>query len=330
MGVRLPKTLRVDPELARVAVGLGCAAGFRLWTIARHLTRMADGSSKVSKHALKQALRHYRIVYTRQHLNRLMRSGEGIFWNSNRHTLYIRSGSHVARCLTQQALDSCPDLLLNKPGVQDVLLSPCGTLEGWQAMIYAGWLTHRDNPTISRETLQKLFNRTPETLRRWEAIHLDNNLIVRTNFAQCASVETALNIMPERLNTYVANTPTGEQLRLIWQLPNSYTVKTIKTHRHRGQSKTVRKAVNQQLQHPANLWRGGSLVCKLYFDRPKLAQHHLAEHGGFIYLWRGENRHQHGIFEVTDNGWSETNSNERASFWHERVIKAMGDFYLTG
>lgn len=153
MGTKLPKSLRVDPELARVALGLHQASQFRLWIVARHLTRIADGSSKVAKSDLKQAFATYKIKYTRQHLNKLLRDGNGIFWNAGRHHLYLRSGQYVARHLTRQALDSHPDLLLNKLGVNDVYLSPKGSLEQWQAMIYAGWICHRENLVISRVVL---------------------------------------------------------------------------------------------------------------------------------------------------------------------------------
>lgn len=325
MGLKLPKTLRVDPELARLSIGLHVASRFRLWTIARQLTRMGAGSGKVTRRDLKSALRFYKIAYTRQHINKLMRTGEGIFWNSNRNVLYIRSGRTVATCLTQQALEMCPDLLLNKPGVQDVLLSPAGSLERWEAMIYAGWLTHRNNPTISRDTLQRLFNRSAETLHRWETEHLEKHLHIRANYAQCAFYDTAAKVQPERLDCYVAITDQGCTLRLIWQLPNTYLVKGIKTHRHKGQSKTVRQAVNFQLYQPANLRRGGSLVYKLYFDRARRLQDHLKTYEGVYYLWRGENRHQHGIFEATETGWSETTATERASFQHERYLKAVGE-----
>lgn len=330
MGAKLPKTLRVDPELARLSIGLHVASQFRLWTIARQLTRSADGSSKVHKRDLKSALRHYKIAYTRQHLNKLMRAGEGIFWNVSRKRLYIRSGTHVATCLTQQALETYPDLLQNKPGVTDVLLSPAGSLERWEAMIYAGWLKHRNNPTISREVLQLLFNRTADTLHRWETEHLEKHLHIRSNYAQCAFYDTAAKVQPARLNSYIAQTRAGNALRLIWQLPNTYLVKGIKTHPHKGQSKTVRKAVNHQLYQPANLWRGGSPAYKLYFDSPRRLQDHLKTVEGVYYLWRGENRHQHGIFEATENGWSETHPNERVSFHRERQLKAAGQVRMMG
>lgn len=315
-------TLRVDPELARIAVGLNLASQFRLWVVARHLTRIDDGSSKVSKRDLKATLSDYHITYTRQYFNSLIRAGEGVFWNIDRDTLYIRSGQFVAKQLTQQALEQSPDLLLNKAGVQEVLLSPSGSLEQWQATIYAGWLAHREDPTISRVALEKLFNRSADTLREWERTCLKPHLKIRSNYAQCAFTQTWEKVQPDPTFTYIARTQNGEQARFIWQLPNTYITKGIKIHQHRGQSKKVRQAVNKQLQQPANHWRGGSPVCKLYFDSAKMLRSHLKKHDGIYYLWRGKNRHQHGIYEATETGWAETSAKERASFRHERAIKA--------
>lgn len=329
MATKFAATLRVDPELARISIGLNLASPFRLWVIARHLTRLGNGSGKVSKSEFKSTLRQYNISYTRQHLNRLLRAGEGIFWNSNPHELYARSGQYVAKHLTQQALDEHRDLLLNKAGVTEVLLSPCGSLEQWEATIYAGWLNHRNNPTISRLVLSKLFNRSDDTLRRWESERLKGTLTIRKNYAQCASTRTWEKVQPQTTVAYVAKTRSGEQMRLMWQLPNTYKIKGIKTHRHNGQSKKVRKSVNQQLKQPANLWRGGSRALKLYHNSPKNLQDYLKVHDGVFYLWRGENRHTHGIFEATETGWSETTAKERVSFSQERAVKAAGKIRIS-
>jgi hypothetical protein len=49
-------------------------------------------------------------------------------------------------------------------------------------------MASRNNPTISRERLSALFNRTDEPLRQWEARRTEQ-LKVRTNYAQCADPE---------------------------------------------------------------------------------------------------------------------------------------------
>jgi hypothetical protein len=317
-----PPTIRTDPELARISIGLNLASQFRLWVIARHLNRDENGSSKLAKKQLKATLKGFGINYTRQHLRRLVKAGIGLFWNEDRHFLYLRSWQHVARELTQIAIEENQKLLSNKAGVKEVLLSPTGSLEQWEATIYAGWMYHREYPIIARETLEGLFNRTPETLRRWEQTRLQKTLTIQKNYAQCAFVDTMDKINPERLNSYVAKTNEGLKLRLIWQMPNTYKTKGIKEHQHKGQSKKVRRAVNEQLQQPANKRRGGSPVTKLYYNSSKSLKSFFKEHDGVYYLWRGRNRHKHGIYEATQTGVWETQVNERVQFGTERRIKA--------
>ena len=324
MGRTTSPTIRVDPELARISIGLHLASEFRLWLIARALNRQSGGSGKVSKAEFKAVLAEFGIVYSRQHLRRLLNIGKHLFWDENKTCLYLRSSQHVARQLTQLAITESPDLLENRAGVTDVLLSPAGDLEQWEATIYAGWLYHRNNPTISRLVLAKLFNRTADTLRYWESKRLVNTVSVRNNYAQCDSAEVWEKFRPETTLSYVARTKDGEKARFLWQISNTYSVKGIKEYRHQGQAKKVRKAVNQQIQQPANSWRGGSPVCILYFDSPKRLRHHLKRYEGVYYLWRGENRHSHGIFEATATGWSETHAKERVSFSQEREAWAQG------
>ena len=247
-----------------------------------------------------------------------------LFWNEDRHTLYLRSWKYVACKLTQIAIEENPNLLSNKAGVKEVPLSPIGSLEQWEATLYAGWMYYRDDPIIARETLEGLFNRTPETLRRWEQTRLQKTLTIQKNYAQCAFIDTMNKMNPERSNSYIAKTNDGLKLRLIWQMPNTYKTTGIKAHQHRGQSKRVRKAVNEQLQQPANKRRGGLPVAKLYFDSAKSLKSFLKQHEGAYYLWRGRNRHQHGIYEATETGVWETQVHERIQFGTERRIRTEG------
>ena len=322
-------TIRVDPELARISIGLNLASQFRLWAIARHLNREKDGSGKVTKTQFKATLKDFGIHYTRQHLRRLIKSGLNLFWNEDRHNLYLRSWKYVACELTQIAIDTNRKLLSNKAGVKEVLLSPLGSLEQWEATLYAGWIYHRDYPIIARDTLEALFNRSPESLRRWEQTRLQKTITIQKNYAQCAFMDTVDKINPERLNSYVAKTSEGLKLRLIWQLPNTYKTKGIKEHHYKGQSKRVRKAVNEQLQQPANKRRGGLPVAKLYFDSAKSLKSLLEKQAGAFYLWRGSNRHQHGIYEATETGIWETQVNERVQFGTERRIKAEHSLHMS-
>ena len=185
--------IRTEPELGRICVGGYKGSEFRLWTVARHITRQADGSGRVSKRRLRAILGQFGVSYTRQHLNRLLKAGDGVFWNLSKRSLHLRT----PRIITAKLIAQFPKLAAtNRPGVRDVYLSPAGSLEQWEAMIYIGWMTHREAPTISREELERLFNRDQNTLRRWEQSRLSGLIDVRTNYAQADPKKIAFTPPP--------------------------------------------------------------------------------------------------------------------------------------
>src|SRR5690606_28703485 len=175
--------------------------------------------------ALFAALEAYGIHYTATHRYRLLRAGDGLFWNLSKKHLYLRNPGYVAVKLAEAA----PVLFsTNRPGVRDVYLSPTGSLENWEGMIYAGWMAHRENPTIARETLERLFGRSHDTLQRWEKQRLEHILIVRANYCQCPDADAFFYHIPEHSQTYVAQVTFQGQptqvTRLYWRMPNTYQV----------------------------------------------------------------------------------------------------------
>ena len=147
----VPPEIRVEPEIGRAAIHLNKAAEYRVYVIAREITRSGDGSGRTTKKAVKKWLRAYGVEYSREHFSRLLRAGEGLFWNRSYQHLYIRNPAHVAAYMAK--ID--PSVFeTNRPGTRDMYLPPTGTHEQWEAMLYVGWLAHRENPTIARETLE--------------------------------------------------------------------------------------------------------------------------------------------------------------------------------
>ena len=310
-----PAEIRVEPELGRAAVALKLAALYRLYVIAREMTRRGDGSGRAPKRALKKQLARYGVRYSREHLSRLLRAGEGLFWNRSSRTLYLFNPARVAAAMVK--IDPLV-FVTNRPGTRDMYLSPSGTLEQWEATLYAAWLAHRGNPTIARETLEQLFGRSADTLRLWEERHLSGQLRVRTNYTQCPhpNLETAryLDHIPEHSQAYRGYVrfqgQWREVLRLYWQTCNTYQVSGIRQHPRRGQASKVRKCINDLLDQPANERRGGSLRFKRYFDTPEGLKRHVDKYGGVYYLWRGENAKGYGIFELNNIGFGVTSPYE--------------------
>lgn len=315
-------TFRADPELGRVCVCLYIAAEFRLYVIARELTRQAGGSGKVSRDQLRLALSIYGIGYTTRHFNRLLKAGDGLFWRLTTKHLYL---THPGRVAANLAASAPEHFTTNRPGVRDIYLSPTGSLEQWEAAIYAGWLAHREGPTISRPALEKLFNRSSDTLRRWEQDQLDQVVTIRTNYAQCPDPAGEFHsYLPEHSQPYLANVRHNgawvQHERVYWRLPNSYQTRAIRQHPRKGQAQKVRQRVNAALDRPADRKRGGDHVSRRYFDNAKHLKEFAAKHGSIGYLWRGENRHQAGVFEINRNGFPLTHPNERAKFAQEGLF----------
>ena len=300
--------IRVEPELGRAAIALNLAAVYRVYVIAREMTRSGDGSGKAAKKALKEQLRAYGLSYSREHLSRLLKAGEGLFWNRSRSDLYLYKPARVATAMA--AID--PSVFAtNKPGVRDMLLSLTGSLEAWEATLYAAWLAYRGNPTLARETLATLFGRSADTLRQWETQHLVQTVTVRTNYTQCPHPN-------EETDRYLEHIPAHSQAyrgalrfqgqwravtRLYWQTCNTYQVHGLRQHPRKGQAGKVRKAINNVLDQPANERRGGSLRSRRYFDTPEGLKRQVDRYGGAYYLWRGENRRGWGIFELNGTGF---------------------------
>ena len=361
---REARSLRADPELVRLAIALHQAPLIRLWLIAREITRKADGSGKVAKSALRAALSRFQIAYYKQHFYRLLKAGDGRYWDISGQYIFLKGYKQLATTLSLLAEQEDSRLVAtNRPGVPDVYLKLSGTLEEFEANSYSAWLYYRDYPTIARETLSLLFGRTPETIRRWESEQLSQTVSKRANYAQCADLSDYPYPIPFHANSYVAQVGKKRVVRVSWQLPNTYFTKGIKQHRHRGQSAKVRRTVNAVLnpvlnaslrdnqplnperQQPANLWRGGLLRCqlsfnkqpfdkqsfnrKLYFNSPSKLERYIKLHGGVGYLWLDENPYGHGMFDVTTSGRAQTQARERESFWTERALLQSGGLKLT-
>ena len=167
-----PLPIRVEPELGRLAIALKLAAPFRFWCILRELTRKEQGSGQVRRGALRTALTKYNVEITNDHFSRIIRDGEGVFWDIDRYqeNLYVRSPQRVAPILTEIALRISPKLIeTNPPGVRDMYINVSGSRAVFEAALYAGWMAYREAPTISRKVLASLFGRDEDTLRRWGA-----------------------------------------------------------------------------------------------------------------------------------------------------------------
>ena len=200
-----------------------------------------------------------------------------------------------------------------------------GSLEAWEAQLYAAWLAYRNNPTISRSQLSDLFGRDATVLRRWEQTRLAGQLTVRHNYAQCPDHQAFYDHIPSHATSYVAwvrwEGKPQRVARVRWQLPNTYLVGAIKQHHKKGQAAKVRRRVNGVTETmPADERRGG--WHRLYFDQAATLRRFVRKHpeAEARYVWRGENRCRHGIFEINASGFPLTHALERATPRDERAF----------
>jgi hypothetical protein len=332
-----PLTIRIDPELARLALGLNRASLFRVWAVARHHFGQPGW---VDKDTLLAALQQAGVLHTRRHLNRLLKEGGGIFWNlSTRNRVYLRGYVTLTKQLTKQALREAPELIkTNWPGVRSIYINPGGTLAEFKAQVYNAWLAYRESPTIARRTLCSLFNCTEDTLRNWEEI-LGDQLVITPTYAQCASHplndDRVYSLLPD--HCYVYATKNG-QVRHRWRLPNTYNPKNVRHHAHKGQSRKARtQAALTVMDQPVEKRAAADLnkICfdrshrvpKQYFKSPKALRAFLKrlERRNWTgestniphYIFRGVDRNQHVIYELSIDGEIETTPNERLSIKKE-------------
>lgn len=236
-----PLEIRADPELSRIALGLGLAAPLRIWLVLR---QQFGNPGWTTRKTLYKALSDAGITLSGRHYNRLLKTGSGAFWGlSDDGRVWLRGYRRVAETLTTQAMAANPDLVLtNYPGVRDIYVRVDGPLKRFKARLYAAWLTHRENPKIARATLCKLFATTTETLQAWER-ELPRIITVVPSYTQTAidpkEDDRIVDYLPDHAYSYLTR---RNEVRLRWQSPNVYRTRLIRQHPHKGQSRKVRVA----------------------------------------------------------------------------------------
>jgi hypothetical protein len=332
----LSKPIRMDVESGRLAIALNKAAEFRIWSIGRELVREENGTGKLTRNAFYEALAGFGADITRDHFSRLLRQGRDLFWriDRNMHTIYINSPRQVAPLLVEAALKKCPALVAtNLPGGRDMYISVSDSHEAFEAALYAGWMSHREDPTISREVLTTLFNRAEDTLRRWENTRLANTVTVRENYAQYEpDPNTWDSFIPDHARPYLANARREggftQVIRYRWRIPNTYITSPIRQHPKRGQNRKVSNIVRRLLDQSAGGFSVpeqsgqptiffGREIKKLYFHDAKKLKRYVRKTGvGVRMLWRGQDKYGRGVFEPTES-YGHTYPNERARFKEE-------------
>lgn len=346
------REVRVDPELGRVALGLNLTAPLRVWLVLRQHFGQPGWTDRQTLYA---ALQGAGVTLSRRHFNRLLKEGEGLFWGlTGNGRVHARGIIRVVKEITARALAENPDLVAtNTPGVRDVYLRVDGPLTAFKARLYAGWLTHRENPRIARATLCKLFACTRETLWAWEAL-LPRTLEVIPSYTQIAldprDDERLAGCIPAHAYNYLTR---HNQVRIRWQSPNVYRTRLLRQHPRNGQSRKARVAAAKVIRdsRPAEKSAGGrpdnrrlafgrdhweprqyfaSAACFRAFVRRQGARAQAAPLDGQRSVFRGYDRREHAIYELALDDELLTGAWERISVRKEAVWRRAEDRHRAG
>jgi hypothetical protein len=349
--------LAIDPELARLALGLNKTGEYFVWCVAHH---HFGEPGHTSRDQLHQKIQDTGVIVSRRHFNRLLKQGDDLLWGlDNYGKVYLRGWEKVADRLTQVARQTHPQLIqTNLPGARRVFITTGDNLTHFKAQIYAGWLTYRQDPTIARDTLATLFNCTKATLRNWEKT-LGPQLKTTPNYAQTALDPKKHNQIADYIPPHSYNYVTQQgQIRIRWRQPNTYHTSGIREHAHKGQARKARTAAVKtawyqpvELGAPTNLpypveklaFDRSHRVPKQYFQSPEELQRllkRLAKKGKpgatpqtprYVYL--GPDQYRQGIWELSLDGYVSTKATERLSikaeytWWknHRRFLELARD-----
>jgi len=163
--------LKLHPELARNAIRHTTAVDqdgeriapftdrcYRLWTLARHID--TAGSGRITVDRLKAGIaRHKWTGLSRRSFRRIVRAGDGIFWQDTGHTLRIAGLAYVCEKLSVDKLRRSPVLVEVRWGK---------TLRAFRAACYGGMFSGEMSNPISRATLERLTGRSRRTLLDYE------------------------------------------------------------------------------------------------------------------------------------------------------------------
>jgi hypothetical protein len=307
--------LRSDPELGRLTVALSRAHQYRFWIVGREMTRQADGSGCIPKADLRAKLAFYQVDASDRHIRRILSGGEGLFWRQDRkhpERLYLISWKQVSLKLLALAEAQKVEIGFNRPGAHEQLVDVSGSLQAWEARLYAAWIAHRDGAegiSISRACQAGLFGRSEKTIRQWEKRYLRTLVTKRADYEQHPDDQRTpdelydlQNYIPDHAEPYTAATKQGRVQRRAWQRPNTYT-SSIDSHTHHGQARKVRKAVNDAMsaEPDGGPWRSNYTV-EQHLKRVKSRKFRQGEDGDVmrpVHVYIGlDRRHGVGVWEL--------------------------------
>lgn len=244
--------VRVDVELARLAVAAGRVLPFRIWAVAHQLAQQINRNPGwIDRLTLKKELLRLGIVGSNRMITHLLKRYAGMFWTFDPETgrLYLtgaerlttRLGRTFPRELREDMIDT------NKPGTFKTYVDMSGALADVEARLYNAWFAVKSEKygfvEIGREALEILWQRCANTLRDWEA---RAGIKKRVRYAE--TYETHHDLVPSY--AYLCRDTAGETF-VSWRLPNRYLPQDAEIHPRKGNARKLRHAAAALLENTA-------------------------------------------------------------------------------
>lgn len=232
--------IKLYPDLALGMLGQGQVGAGRIWLLLRWLDRAGCGKLRITntKEQLTTPTSAYYLCGERQ-LRKLLKAGEGIFWQRDGEQLWLRSVAKVAVALGVERLNSRPIAL--------TLAALLGGVGEVKAHFYASFHSGRKSHSpISRETLEKVTHVPTRTQRAYEktaGISAKRNMAVGEQYSAETVQQRAWFHGRGVFDFIDHHGKQGPEKRhyVAWHLPNSYT------GCHAGCSRGRQKKINQEI-----------------------------------------------------------------------------------
>lgn len=308
--------LRCDAELARIGVALHQSSEFRLWIIQREMTRQT-GSMAFTRAQIRTQLKTYGIPFSERSLSRWLHRGHERYWNIDSRAGLIYPASPVL--VATRLIDYCKahelyDLYItNHPGQRrDMYITVTGgNYRSFERRVYEAWMASRNNPSLSRWTLSRLWNRDAVSLRLLER---DSRIEKLQNFAFCDlenSEYTPFDAEGQRRKD-VHRVKIEGHYCWQWQISNTYFAPVTRQHHKRGISRRVFYTVKKNFPEiqatsasDAEAESLGSLnrTHRMFYSTNEKARSNAKAHGEAIrYVLLGREDGNMGLYEVSPDG----------------------------
>lgn len=231
-------SLRCDAELARIALGLKQSALLQRW-LPLHDRARETGRQGFTYAEFYALLAQYGIPGTNQYHARILREGRGIYWNIANGIIYPAGYLTLCKRLLVIAQErGLHDLYsTNYPGQRkDMYIRVSGSCAQFEGAILAAWYAAHNCPTISRWTLERLFNRDRRSL--W---HIEAHASVTIIYNEAETTEPAAVPLTAdgdvRGDVYQTIDKSTGVIVYHYRLANTYQVSNIRQHHRKGQSR---------------------------------------------------------------------------------------------